>query len=126
MAQPRIDAARAALPFRLTPAQARAWTEIRADLGRPHPMSRLLQGDVGSGKTAVAFLATIAAAESGFQSALMAPTELLAEQHAGNFRHWLEPLGVDVAWVGGKMAAADRRASLDALAGGDASNDCAA
>jgi ATP-dependent DNA helicase RecG len=81
VARPRIDAAEAALPFRLTPAQSRAWAEIRADLARPHPMSRLLQGDVGSGKTAVAFLAAIAAAESGFQTALMAPTELLAEQH---------------------------------------------
>jgi ATP-dependent DNA helicase RecG len=81
VARPRIDAAEAALPFQLTPAQCRAWAEIRADLGRPHPMSRLLQGDVGSGKTAVAFLAAIAAAESGFQAALMAPTELLAEQH---------------------------------------------
>jgi ATP-dependent DNA helicase RecG len=79
--RPRIDAAEAALPFRLTPAQRRAWAEIRADLGRPHPMSRLLQGDVGSGKTVVAFLAAIAASENGFQTALMAPTELLAEQH---------------------------------------------
>ena len=81
VARPRIDAAEAALPFRLTPAQRRAWAEIRADLGRPHPMSRLLQGDVGSGKTVVAFLAAIAVAECGFQTALMAPTELLAEQH---------------------------------------------
>jgi ATP-dependent DNA helicase RecG len=81
VARRRIDAAEAALPFRLTSAQSRAWAEIRADLGRPHPMSRLLQGDVGSGKTAVAFLAAVAVAESGFQSALMAPTELLAEQH---------------------------------------------
>ncbi len=79
--RPQIDAAEAALPFRLTPAQRRAWAEIRADLGRPHPMSRLLQGDVGSGKTVVAFLAAITAAGSGFQTALMAPTELLAEQH---------------------------------------------
>jgi ATP-dependent DNA helicase RecG len=79
--RPRIDAAENALPFRLTPAQRRAWAEIRADLGRPHPMSRLLQGDVGSGKTVVAFLAAIAASENGFQTALMAPTELLAEQH---------------------------------------------
>jgi ATP-dependent DNA helicase RecG len=81
VARPRIQAAAEALPFRLTGAQRRAWSEIRADLGRPHPMSRLLQGDVGSGKTAVAFLAAIAAAESGFQTALMAPTEILAEQH---------------------------------------------
>jgi ATP-dependent DNA helicase RecG len=86
VARARIDAAEAALPFRLTRAQARAWAEIRADLGRPHPMSRLLQGDVGSGKTAVAFLAAVAAAESGFQTALMAPTELLAEQHERTLR----------------------------------------
>jgi ATP-dependent DNA helicase RecG len=81
VSRPRIDAAEAALPFRLTGAQRQAWAEIRADLGRPQPMSRLLQGDVGSGKTVVAFLAAIAAADNGFQTALMAPTELLAEQH---------------------------------------------
>ncbi len=78
---PRTRAAPGALPFRLTRAQARTWAEIRADLARPHPMHRLLQGDVGSGKTAVAFLAAVAAAEAGYQTALMAPTELLAEQH---------------------------------------------
>ncbi|HEM46598.1 MAG TPA: DEAD/DEAH box helicase, partial [Alphaproteobacteria bacterium] len=78
----RIDAAEAALPFALTDAQRRAWSEIRADLGRRAPMHRLLQGDVGSGKTVVALLAAVAAAASGRQAALMAPTELLAEQHA--------------------------------------------
>ena len=78
---PRSRDAVAALPFRLTRAQRDAWKEIRADLERPHPMSRLLQGDVGSGKTVLAFLAAVAVAESGHQSALMAPTELLAEQH---------------------------------------------
>jgi ATP-dependent DNA helicase RecG len=77
-----VEAALRALPFRLTRAQERAWREIAADLAAPHPMSRLLQGDVGSGKTAVAALAAVAAAESGQQAALMAPTELLAEQHA--------------------------------------------
>ncbi len=81
VARPRVAAAARALPFSLTRAQRRAWDEVRADLARPHPMHRLLQGDVGSGKTAVAFLAALAAAASGFQSALMAPTELLAEQH---------------------------------------------
>jgi len=80
--RPGVSAALRALPFRLTRAQQRAWTEIAADLARPHPMNRLLQGDVGSGKTAVAALAAVAAAESGQQAALMAPTELLAEQHA--------------------------------------------
>jgi ATP-dependent DNA helicase RecG len=79
---PRARAAPDSLPFVLTGAQRRAWREIQGDLARPHPMSRLLEGDVGSGKTAVAFLAAVAVAESGHQTALMAPTELLAEQHA--------------------------------------------
>ena len=81
-ARPGVEAAIAALPFRLTSAQQRAWREIATDLAEPHPMNRLLQGDVGSGKTAVAALACVAAAECGQQAALMAPTELLAEQHA--------------------------------------------
>jgi ATP-dependent DNA helicase RecG len=80
--RPGVAAAVAALPFRLTPPQERAWRELAADLAEPHPMNRLLQGDVGSGKTVVAALAAVAAAESGQQAALMAPTELLAEQHA--------------------------------------------
>ncbi len=86
VAGPRARAAPASLPFELTRAQERAWGEIRAELARPHPMSRLLEGDVGSGKTVVALLAIIAVAESGHQSALMAPTELLAEQHARTLR----------------------------------------
>ena len=90
---PRTRAAPDALPFRLTGAQRRAWGEIRADLERPHPMNRLLQGDVGSGKTAVAFLAAVAVAESGRQTALMAPTELLAEQHARTLRRLAESGG---------------------------------
>jgi ATP-dependent DNA helicase RecG len=89
----RTRAAPDALPFRLTGAQQRAWSEIRADLARPHPMNRLLQGDVGSGKTAVAFLAAVAVAESGRQTALMAPTELLAEQHARTLRRLAESGG---------------------------------
>src|SRR5262245_23704121 len=80
--RPGVDAALGALPFRLTGAQQRAWREIARDLAEPHPMSRLLQGDVGSGKTVLAALAAVAAADSGQQAALMAPTELLAEQHA--------------------------------------------
>jgi ATP-dependent DNA helicase RecG len=83
---PRTRAAPQSLPFRLTGAQQRAWQEIRADLAQPHPMNRLLEGDVGSGKTVVAFLAAVAVAESGHQSALMAPTEILAEQHARTLR----------------------------------------
>ncbi len=85
-ARPGVAAALAALPFRLTPAQERAWREISSDLSEPHPMNRLLQGDVGSGKTVLAALAAVAAAESGQQAALMAPTELLAEQHARTLR----------------------------------------
>jgi ATP-dependent DNA helicase RecG len=83
---PALRAACAALPFALTGAQQRAWAQIARDLARPHPMSRLLQGDVGSGKTAVAALAAVAAAEAGALSALMAPTEILAEQHAATLR----------------------------------------
>ena len=82
----RAGAAIAKLPFRLTRAQQRVWVELRADLARPHPMQRLLEGDVGSGKTVVALLAAIAVAEAGCQSALMAPTELLAEQHERTLR----------------------------------------
>ncbi|MDX1649069.1 MAG: ATP-dependent DNA helicase RecG [Myxococcota bacterium] len=85
--RPALAATARALPFRLTGAQRRAWEEIRADLARPHPMARLLQGDVGSGKTAVAWLAAAAAAADGLQTALMAPTEILAEQHARTLRH---------------------------------------
>ena len=105
---PGVEAAIAALPWRLTAAQARAWSEIRADLVRPHPMNRLLQGDVGSGKTAVAFLAAMAAAESGAQTALMAPTELLAEQHART----LGKLASAVARAGGGRAARGLRMAL--------------
>ncbi len=87
---PRTRAAPGDLPFRLTAAQMRAWDEIRADLVGPHPMNRLLEGDVGSGKTVVAFLAAVAVAEAGYQTALMAPTELLAEQHARTLRRLVE------------------------------------
>ena len=89
----RVRAALQRLPFRLTRAQERAWAEIRADLARPHPMQRLLEGDVGSGKTVVAFLAALAAAESGRQTALMAPTELLAEQHARTLARLVQATG---------------------------------
>ena len=82
----RAGAAAQSLPFRLTRAQQRVWAELRADLARPHPMQRLLEGDVGSGKTVVALLAAVAVAEAGCQSALMAPTELLAEQHERTLR----------------------------------------
>jgi RecG-like helicase/REP element-mobilizing transposase RayT len=87
----------AALPFALTDAQARVLSEVRRDLGSKHPMNRLLQGDVGSGKTVVAIAAMLLAVEGGFQAALMAPTQILAEQHYAVLRRWLEPLGVSLA-----------------------------
>ena len=107
------------LPFRLTRAQARAMNEILRDLAAPHPMQRLLQGDVGSGKTIVAALACLAAADSGWQAAVMAPTEILAEQHWRKFREWLEPFGVRIAWLHGALARKDRRAALSAIAAGE-------
>jgi len=108
------------LPFELTSAQARVVQEILEDLAAPRPMLRLVQGDVGSGKTVVAALAALQAVESNHQAALMAPTELLAEQHLRTFRRWLEPLGLEVAWLGGKTPARERRRALEALAGGHA------
>ena len=100
------------LPFRLTHAQARALAQIQADLARPHPMQRLLQGDVGSGKTVVAALAAIQAVESGCQVAVMAPTEILADQHFTRLCGWLAPLGVEVTWLTGSLAKKDKRAAL--------------
>ena len=108
----------AGLPFELTVAQKRVAGEIAADLAADHPMLRLVQGDVGSGKTVVAALAAAQALESGVQVALMAPTELLAEQHHDNFRRWFEPLGVAVGWLGGRVRGAARQATLEALADG--------
>ncbi len=93
----------AALPFALTGAQQRVLGDIRADLQAPYPMQRLLQGDVGSGKTVVAALAATQAIDSGYQAALMAPTEILAEQHFRKIASWLAPLGVDVAWLTGSL-----------------------
>ncbi|MPZ44479.1 MAG: ATP-dependent DNA helicase RecG [Betaproteobacteria bacterium] len=89
------------LPFALTPAQHRAVAQIRSDLARAHPMQRLLQGDVGSGKTVVAAAAALQAIENGWQVAVMAPTEILAEQHYLKFSAWLAPLGVEVIWIAG-------------------------
>ncbi|WJF89798.1 ATP-dependent DNA helicase RecG [Paraburkholderia bonniea] len=109
-----------ALPFALTAAQTRVCDEIAHDLTLPHPMQRLLQGDVGSGKTVVAALAAAQAIDAGYQAALMAPTEILAEQHARKLRAWLEPLGVSVAWLSGSLKARDKRAALEAAALGTA------
>ncbi len=111
---------RAALPFALTAAQERVVAEIGADLARPRPMNRLLQGDVGSGKTVVAALAAAAAIGAGWQCALMAPTEILAEQHFRKLIGWLEPLGLKVAWLSGSRKGKGRKAMLEQVASGDA------
>ncbi|WP_430387606.1 ATP-dependent DNA helicase RecG [Dyella sp. 20L07] len=108
----------AALPFGLTGAQQRVTAEIANDIAQPKPMLRLVQGDVGSGKTIVAALAALAAVESGQQVALMAPTELLAEQHLHHFRHWLTPLGIEVAWLAGKVSGKARQQALQRVAAG--------
>jgi ATP-dependent DNA helicase RecG len=107
------------LPFRLTRAQVRAWNEIQRDLAEAHPMNRLLQGDVGSGKTVVAALAALRAVEHGWQAAVMAPTEILAEQHHRKFAEWLGPLGVRVAWFAGGAGVRERRQALAAVAAGE-------
>ena len=108
------------LPFSLTGAQERVIRELAADMARPHPMLRLVQGDVGAGKTLVAVAACLNAVEAGYQAAVMAPTEILAEQHFHNFREQLEPLGVRVAWLSGKLTAKARREALAEVAGGRA------
>jgi ATP-dependent DNA helicase RecG len=108
-----------ALPFRLTRAQQRAWQEIATDLGQPHPMQRLLQGDVGSGKTVVAALAMLHAVEAGYQAALMAPTEILAEQHYRKLAAWLEPLGLEVAWLTGSLKKREKEAAIARVGAGE-------
>jgi ATP-dependent DNA helicase RecG len=102
----------ASLPFGLTGAQQRVRDELAADLAQPYPMQRLLQGDVGSGKTIVAALAACQAIEAGWQAAFMAPTEILAEQHYLKLRAWLAPLGVEVAWLSGSLRKAAKKAML--------------
>jgi ATP-dependent DNA helicase RecG len=109
------------LPFRLTGAQQRVVGVIEHDLAQPSPMQRLVQGDVGSGKTVVAALAALAAVEAGWQVALMAPTELLAEQHLRNMQGWVGPLGVDTAWLTGRYKGGRRQRVLDCLADGSTS-----
>jgi ATP-dependent DNA helicase RecG len=103
------------LSFALTKAQRRVATEIVNDLAKAQPMLRLVQGDVGSGKTVVAAVAALAAVEAGYQAALMAPTELLAEQHYRNFQRWMQPLGVDVVWLAGKLKGKSRSSAMAAL-----------
>jgi ATP-dependent DNA helicase RecG len=107
------------LPFSLTGAQLRAWHDVQKDLREPSPMLRLVQGDVGSGKTVVAALAALCAVESGFQAAVMAPTELLAEQHARNFVNWLEPLGIRLTTLTSQQSQSVRNRALADIASGD-------
>ena len=107
------------LPFKLTGAQQRSWQEIAADLTQAHPMQRLLQGDVGSGKTIVAALAMLHAVEAGYQAALMAPTEILAEQHYRKLAVWLEPLGLEVIWLTGSLKKKDKAAAIAKVGAGD-------
>jgi len=108
------------LPFRLTRAQHKAAAEIRADLARAHPTQRLLQGDVGSGKTIVAAIAALQAVENAYQVAIMAPTEILAEQHYLKFSGWLAQLGIEVAWLAGGLARKPKREALARVASGEA------
>ena len=115
-----IDAFLSRLPFKPTGAQLRVWGEIERDLARDRPMHRLVQGDVGSGKTVVAALAALRAAEAGMQTAFMAPTEILAVQHFRKIAEWLEPLGIRCAWLTGRLKAAERRESLEAIRSGAA------
>ncbi|WP_462321597.1 ATP-dependent DNA helicase RecG, partial [Halochromatium sp.] len=111
---------RAQLPFALTGAQQRVLDEIAADMEQPRPMMRLLLGDVGSGKTVVAAMAALQVIEAGHQVALMAPTELLSEQHLQSLRQWLEPLEVELAWLSGRHSGSERTAILERIAQGQA------
>jgi len=110
----------AALPFKLTAAQERVVAEVQADIARTQPMHRLLQGDVGSGKTVVAALAAAVAMDAGWQCALMAPTEILAEQHFRKLVSWLQPLGITVAWLTGSRKGKARQAMVDQVSSGQA------
>ena len=113
------DALKKSLPFALTAAQQRAWREIAADLAAPHPMQRLLQGDVGSGKTIVSALAAAQAIDNGYQAVIMAPTEILAEQHYRKLSALLVPLGVTVTWLTGSLKAKEKRAAIEAIGRGE-------
>jgi len=109
------------LPYELTAAQNRVIREIKGDIATPYPMLRLIQGDVGSGKTVVAAVACLRAIASGVQVAIMAPTELLAEQHWRTFSDWFGPLAIEPAWLSGSQRQAERRQSLEAIESGEAS-----
>jgi ATP-dependent DNA helicase RecG len=107
------------LPFSLTGAQQKVWREISEDLAQPHPMQRLLLGDVGSGKTIVAALAALQAIENGYQVAFMAPTEILAEQHYLKLHEWLAPLGIEPVWLSGSLKKKDKTAAAERIASGN-------
>ncbi len=109
-----------ALPFTLTAAQARVWSEIGHDLEKSFPMNRLLQGDVGSGKTVVAALAAARVMDHGYQAAVMAPTEILAEQHYLKMKEWFEPLGVRIAWLSGSLKVKEKRLAQEMIESGHA------
>ena len=108
------------LPFKLTAAQERVWAEIGDDLSRSYPMNRLLQGDVGSGKTVIAALAAARVMDHGYQAVVMAPTEILAEQHYLKMKEWFDPLGIEVAWLSGSLKAKDKRMAQDGIENGTA------
>ena len=108
------------LPFKLTNAQERVWSEISHDLSQSFPMNRLLQGDVGSGKTVVAALAAARVMDHGYQAAIMAPTEILAEQHYLKMKEWFEPLGVKIAWLSGSLKAKEKRLAQAVIENGQA------
>jgi ATP-dependent DNA helicase RecG len=115
-----VSALLKSLPFPLTAAQQKVAMEISHDLAQAHPMQRLLQGDVGSGKTIVATMAALQAVENGLQAAIMAPTEILAEQHFRKMQGWLEPLNIEVAWLSGSQSKKKRTAAMEAVASGAA------
>ncbi len=114
-----IETLLAQLPFKLTQAQERVFKEIAVDLRAMHPTQRLLQGDVGSGKTIIAALSALQAIESGYQVAVMAPTELLSEQHKRTFTQWLEPLEIEVTWIRGGLTKKKREQALEKIASGE-------
>ncbi len=113
-----VDKLRASLPFKLTGAQERSFTEIVKDLAKPHPMHRLVQGDVGSGKTLVALMASLVAIDNKFQAAIMVPTEILAEQHYQNAKKFLEPLGITIGLLTGSMKQSERNQTYEMLKNG--------
>jgi ATP-dependent DNA helicase RecG len=108
------------LPFELTGAQTRVWSEIGFDLSNTFPMNRLLQGDVGSGKTVIAALAAARAMDHGYQAAIMAPTEILAEQHYLKMQEWFEPLGVKIAWLSGSLKTKEKKLAQEMIESGEA------